>query len=128
MYAFHAANKHPFGLGYTTQRRSYALDLYQVAVPVISKSDKTMEHFIIIILNIYANISYKKLLFTISLLNTNQIDMTNIKFNLSDVLASATNILTVCRFLNYLSGAVVHMMQSVFITTNMLVGFVLRDP
>ena len=54
--------------------------------------------------------------------------MTNIKFNLSDVLASATNILTVCRFLNYLSGAVVHMMQSVFITTNMLVGFVLRDP
>ena len=81
-----------------------------------------------IIMNIYANISYKKLLFTISLLNTNQIDMTHNKFNLSDLLASVTSIITVCRFLNYLSGAVVHMMQSVFITTNMLVGFVLRDP
>jgi hypothetical protein len=128
VYAFHAANKRPFGLGYTTQRRNYTLDIYQVAVPVISKSAKTMEHFIIIIMNIYANISYKKLLFTISLLNTNQIDMTHNKFNLSDLLASVTSIITVCRFLNYLSGAVVHMMQSVFITTNMLVGFVLRDP
>ena len=105
VYAFHAANKRPFGLGYTTQRRKYTLD--QVAVPVISKSAKTMEHFIIIILNIYANISYKKFLFTISLLNTNQIDMTDNKFNLSDLLASVTSIITVCRFLNYLSGAVV---------------------